>query len=208
MTPMLRGAAARALLPVFVLALAVGLLAGCGSRNRARIMVPDSSFSVNVVPTPSDWPDEARDWHADPVIAAQQQRVYETYGTPEYFRFLWRGDGEVVRQGDLFDMLARHRKDPAKFIAERNPDMEWVYLDHGVTYRFTRSGPQRADLSDPIRIICQYGDPQEVKEHSGPDGARMLSYQYYNIGRIFYFRDGEKIREERQPPMSGYEVRR
>ncbi len=200
--------AARVMFAAALLVVTAGLVAACGGRGGPRVMVPNSDFSINVVEAPGDWPDEERDWHADPVIAAQQQRVYEAYGKPDYFRFLWRRDGQVVRQGDLFDMISAQRVDPAKFIAERNPDMEWVYLDRGITYRFTRSGPQQAPLPDNIRVICEEGDPQEIKENPGADGARMLTYQYYNTGMIYYFRDGEKIREERQPPMPGWGMRR
>lgn len=197
-------------LPILLLVavLGAGMLSACGSRNRPRVLVPNSDFSVNVVEAPADWPDEKRDWHEDPVIAAQQQRVYETYGKPDYFRFLWRRDGGVVRQADLYDLLYTNRRDPADYMREQSLDLEWIYLDQGITYRFTRSGPEQEPLTDALRVITDLGDPEEMKEHVEPDGTEALTYQYYSRGVIYYFRDGEKIREERHAPVSGWNHRR
>ena len=188
--------------------LTVAALSACGSRNRPRVLVPNSDFSVNVVPAPPDWPDERRDWHPDPVISAQQQRVFETYGKPDYFRFLWRRDGRIVRQADLYDLLYTHRRDPEDYMKEQNLDLEWVYLEHGITYRFTPSGPQQGEVSDALRVITDLGDPEEMKENVDRDGVEELTYQYYSRGVIYYFRDGTKIREERHAPVSGWNHRR
>lgn len=176
----------------------------CGTKRRKLEANP--SFSINVIPVPRDWPDESkRDWASDPVLASQQQAVYEQHGPPDFFRVLWSRDGRLMTQRE---MNARAWMDRKQKQSKEAPDFEWIYLDKKVTYRFRKGSPTKGVLKDNIRIVTEYGDPQEIKDSMDVSRAPVQIYQYYDRGKVFYFRDGDLYKEENQTPMPGMGMRR
>ncbi|CAN5246088.1 hypothetical protein BH09SUM1_BH09SUM1_10450 [soil metagenome] len=186
-------------------ALLAGVTACGGSKPKSRKLAPDPTFSLNVIEVPADWPDEKRDWPVDPVTSAQQQAVYEQNGKPDFFRILWNRDGRLMMQRELAADAwnKRNAKKP-----QAAPEMEWIYLDKAMTYQFKRGGVIKKNLPDNIRTVTEYGDPEEMKESVDMSGAPNLIYQYYNRGKVFYFREGKMYKEENQTPMPGMSMRR
>lgn len=54
-----------------------------------------------------------------------------------------------------------------------------------------------------MRVIAENGDPHEVKEANDINGFNTLIYQYYDLGKVVYFRDGKKIREDKTTELPG-----
>jgi hypothetical protein len=179
------------------------MIPGCGSKGR-RIK-PDITFSYNVVATPADWPNEKKDWPKDPRMAAFQQAVYEEHGAPDFFRILYDRSGRVVTQRELKEKAWVQRNNKQ---ARLDTEFEWIYLDKKLTYRFEARGPIKADLPDNIRILCEYGDPMEMKTTIDINKRNLVIYQYYDRGKIFYFHEGKLDKEEDITAMPGMFMRK
>lgn len=187
---------------IILLAAIVPLMAsGCNRTPKKRVLVPDHRFSVNLVPVPPDWPDEAKDWPDDVDMALRQQRVYERHGAPDYFRLRWNRDGRIIPQAELQQkLMAVRQRNLEKFMAELDLENEWVYLDKGKLFRFQRSGVVERDLPDTIRTLTDYGDPADIKESRDIVGP-VTVFTYYDRGKIFTFRDDMIVKEENIPAM-------
>lgn len=187
---------------------ALAMLSGCGG-SKSRTLSPDPSFSYNLITVPSDWPDEKIDWPKDdPDLALRQQQVYERYGVPDYFFVRWRRDGRPITEGELTQMLTRQARNARRVYEQRQPELDWVYLDERLLFSFPRTGTKREDLPDEIRIIADYGDPGEVRQTRDVNGNPVTSYHYYDEGMIYYFTDGKLTREESVTRMPGMILRR
>jgi hypothetical protein len=174
----------------FLVVAAALLLAGCGGSTKPRVLQPDITFSLNVMEVPADWPLEKRDWPEDVEQAAIRQRIYEEEGAPDYFRFRWRKDGKPVTRREVQQMLFtedKAKRDLKKFARNRDLDVDWIYTEKGLLYRFGKKGAEKEDLNDQWKIISEYGDPHEIKEIDDPQG-KITIYQYYDQGKVFYYR--------------------
>jgi len=200
----------KAAVVVLALAGAMGMAAGCGGTPKARKIAPDPRFSINLVEVPADWPDERIDWPRDnATLAAQQQAVYEQYGKPDYFRLLWKRDGRMMTNTEFQNMAWQRRAKAGKRKEQiETPDLEWVYLDDKLTFQFTRGKVVKGELPDTTRIVTEYGDPHEIKETIDVTKAPNVVYQYYDQGKVFYFREGKLYREENQTPMPAMNMRK
>lgn len=184
--------------------LALGLLTGCGGGSKTRRLSPDVNFSLNVIAVPPDWPDEKKDWSKDPQIALHQQATYEKHGRPDYFLIKWNRDGRL-KSGREFqaEMATAKTKSASKMMRMRSPDFEWVYTEKKLLFGFKRSGPVEKELPDTIATVCEYGDPHEMKEDRDVADQKTEIFQYYDTGKIYYYRDGKKYKEENTKPMPG-----
>ncbi len=194
----------------FSVALAATLaISACNKKDKDPLRKwIDPTFSMNVVPVPMDWPKEERDWHDTPRIAAYQQRLYEEKGAPDYFYLYWRRDGKPLTAREFTMDSWVHRNDEDRSPMNNLPDRGWIYLDDDAIYRFQRNGPEKKPLPDTIRLITEYGDPHEIKESTDPAGQPHTIYQYYDEGKIFYFREGKKYKEQNTQRMEGFLERR
>ncbi|MCC6546134.1 hypothetical protein IT570_03110 [Candidatus Sumerlaeota bacterium] len=195
----------------FAILCACALVAGCNNKPKQRVLFPDINYSFNVMAVPDDWPLEKKDWPVDPTEAAVRQAVYEREGAPDYFRFRWRKDAKPVTRREVTEMLFvkdKSKRDLKSFTKGKDLTMDWVYKDKGEVYTFTKKGAEKSTLPDEIRIICEYGDPQEIKSSVDVRRLPVTIYQYYNEGKVYYFTDGKLTREETQPRMEGMYERR
>jgi hypothetical protein len=195
-------------LAALLVILTVLSVAGCGSKTRR--LSPEATFSYNIVEVPSDWPDEKVDWPKDDAdLALRQQQAYEKYGAPDYFRVRWRKDGRIVSDGELTQMLWSAKSKNAKGLMKReSPDLDWMYLDKNMLISFPKSGVKKEDLPDVLRVVSEYGDPNEIKESRDVNGMDTLILHYYDEGRVVYFKDGKKTNEEIIQAMPGMIMRR
>lgn len=189
----------------WILLAALLALSGCGG-NKPRRLQPDPKFSINVMAVPSDWPDEKRDWPKDEALATVQQQVFEENGSPDFFRFRWRKDEKPMTRRELQQMMyeADRERSTRRYFKSRTIEIDWIYLSKGVLYKFGKSGAEEKPIEDQWRVICDYGDPQDIKQSVDFSGRPNVIYQYFSEGKIFYFRDGVKYREEDQPRMEGF----
>ncbi len=99
-----------------------------------------------------------------------QTEVIERIGVPDYIRFWWLRDGSPITSHDLS--------------GKTNEDLEmdfntmkqtWIFYDREEEVHFTRNGAsyEVRDLPELIKLICDYGDPGEVKVH-GMNNAGQL----------------------------------
>ncbi|MEO8376689.1 MAG: hypothetical protein ABI579_03395 [Candidatus Sumerlaeota bacterium] len=190
---------------------ACALTAGCSNKPKQRVLFPDIKYSFNVMAVPDDWPLEKKDWPVDPTEAAVRQALYEKEGPPDYFRFRWRKDGHPVTKREVAEMLsvkAPEKRSLRRFTEGKDLKMDWIYKDKGDLYTFDKKGAQKSDLPDELKIICEYGDPQEIKTTNDPARRPVTIYQYYDEGKIYYFTNGNLTREETTTRMEGFSERR
>jgi hypothetical protein len=199
----LEGSIGRLAVQCCFLVLAASMILGCGGKGRR--LRPDPTFSYNLIAVPTDWPDERFDWDKDARKAAYQQAVYEEYGAPDFFRVLYDRTGRVMTQRE---MQAKAWIERDKRRSNEVPEFEWIYLEPKLTFRFDNRGPVKGTLPDNIRIMTEYGDPQEIKTTVDANRNQLLIYQYYDRGKVFYFLDGALQREEDQTAMPGMMMRR
>lgn len=182
------------------------LSASCGGR-RPRIF-PNAQFSVNVAPVPLDWPDEEKDWPENVDAALRMQRVYERHGPPDFFRIRWTRDGRILTQRELSQMQwTANQRSFQRFMNQMQLEHEWVYLDERKLFRFHRNRVEETELPDTIRIICEYGDPNDISQTRDVVGP-VTTYTYFQLGTRFYFRDGKLDRREEFTAMTGWGERR
>ncbi len=188
--------------------LAIGCVAmlaiGCASKQAGpRPVVPDPLFSYNVAKVPKNFPLENRDWSEDERIASHQQAVHAKHGSPDFFWLQWNRDGRLMTKQDFRteSWVRRGEKDVAK---RQPPSIAWIYLDDGLSYEFKASGAQEKPLTDMLRIVCDYGDPGELKDVKDALGEPSVIMQYYEEGKIFYFKEGKKTSEENVQRMPGF----
>lgn len=189
---------------------AVLVLAGCDKNQTTDFgtIKVDPRISYNAARTPPEWPDEKRDWDEDPRIAEMQQRVYDTMGAPDYFYLFWRRDGKPITTREFETASWFYRDDEKNNPYTKKPEMGWVYLADDIMYTFNRREAEYKPLPDTVKTICDYGDPHEIKESKDQAGAQIEIYQYYDTGKVFYFRDGKLYDEQNLPRMEGFWQRR
>lgn len=186
-------------------------LAACAGKPKQRVLFPDIEYSFNVMEVPADWPLEKKDWPLDPTEAAVRQAVYEKEGAPDHFRFRWRKDGKPVTRREVTEMLFvkdKSKRSLRRFTEGKDLPMDWVYKDKGEIYTFTKKGAEKSPLPDELKVICEYGDPQEIKNSVDVSRRPVQIYQYYDQGKIYYFTDGKLTREETTQRMEGFYERR
>lgn len=186
--------------------LIVTMIVGCGGKNNRRLIQPDPKFSYNLVEVPVDWPNEDKDWPEDIDEALIRQQAYEKYGTPDYFRLIWFRDERLASEGDIKQLaFGKSGRKLKEYLGSR--EREWVYLDKEMILHFERGKMEIRDLTDEIETISQYGDPHAIRMNEDVVGGKTRSFTYYDTGKIYYFRDGKKVREEDQQAMPGMMMR-
>lgn len=184
-------------------------VAGCGSKP--RVLSPDPRFSLNLIEVPQDWPIEKKDWPADPMLASAQQRIYEENGKPDFFQVMWKRDGRLMRTQEFErEMLSRNEHDQKAFLKSRSlaDQFRWIYVDKKLVYNFKKKTPEKIDLTDDLKTVTIYGDPEDIKESTDANGDKMLIFTYFSEGKIYYYRNGKQYKEDDVTPVPGMGIRR
>lgn len=182
---------------IFVAAIVL-TTAACNNKPKPKVSGLDTTFSWNIATVGDEWPDEEKSWSENPNIARHQQRIYEEMGTPDFFWVYWRPDGSPLTSREIETQSWIYR-DSKNHPLKKQPDLGWIYLADDKLIRFRNSGPEEIELTDMVRTICDLGDPHEIKDINDE-----IIYQYYDEGKIFYYRNGELYKEQDTPRMEGF----
>jgi len=171
----------RAAITALALAAAVGL-AACS--RKSRIIQIDHRFSYNVVRVPEWFPPKLEE-----MSPAQREVLFER-GAPEFLRFWWRSDGRFISSSDLSGRFHEAAEDLASL------KKTWIYLRQDTEIEFTPTGGYAAHpLTDPLRLICLYGDPTD-KGRPIPDrqGRLRETWTWIEHGIMVELLDGVEVR--------------
>ncbi|MGC8841421.1 MAG: hypothetical protein ACP5QZ_08215 [Candidatus Sumerlaeaceae bacterium] len=166
---------------VIVLLAGMLLLAGCKDQDFS--FKPD--FSVNLFFPGPKWPNTKK-------LTKVESDVYERYGRPAAFRVLWPPNGDIKLRSELEDVFAKQPK--------VLPPYSWVYPSLGKEIVFRGQAYEERPLSDKVRLILKYGDPEDVKELS----SGVVQWTYYSAGKMLKLREGRIVEEKEFPAMGRF----
>jgi hypothetical protein len=160
-------------------------LIGCAHTGQLAL---NPSFSVNVAAPSKSWPEEKK-------LTPAQREVLAKYGTPDYFHIWW------TKQGGIQTYLKVDRQIPRI----HDYDLSWVYLDRNEDIIFkTDTHYVALPISDQLRAVCDYGDPEDIKKDMSRDGVLVETWTYYTHGILLKFLDGKLGKRQEFPPMGTY----
>lgn len=187
----------RSLIPFMVLLAILAFSAACEKKPEKKPLELNPEFSVNVMPVPDFWPREKFDWPEDPHERQVYQQAWAEHGTPDFFRQVHTFDGRIVRPIEL---------EEGHTLISRRPSAvwEWVYLEDEKLLKFRGAKMEVEELPDTVRVVCEYGDPNEIKTFELTDQEEKTVFIYYNHGMKFEFVDGVEIdRQKISEPIPG-----
>jgi hypothetical protein len=140
-------------------------------------------FSMNLAPPPG--------WLADPKapLAPAEKEVLQRRGVPDFVRFWWRPDGSLVTSSDFagrrdaFPELIKAVKKSWIYLKEDKPE-EVAFLRNGASYSVR-------PLAEPLKLICQYGDPSSRVPPFTADGERHEVWTWIEHGLQIEMIDGK-----------------
>jgi len=163
------------------------LLFLCSCRRSKLDFIIDLDYSVNVARPGRRFP-------SDLDLSQAKREVHEILGNPNFIRFWWTEDGRIHR----FLEVDRRLKDPRSVYQVKH---SWIYLDKNIECVFdTDTTYREIPLSDKVRTVCTYGDPEDIKKMSDHPPLKE-NWNYYSIGLILKFEDDRLVKTQRHPPM-------
>ncbi|MCX7717618.1 MAG: hypothetical protein N2111_04340 [Candidatus Sumerlaeaceae bacterium] len=147
----------------------------------------DPDFSVNLFRPGKKWPDEKK-------FTPAEREVYARYGRPDHFRAWWDPSGTVKQRIEILPRLKEVQK------GKNLPPYSWIYLRQGVEVLFAGHSYEEQPLTDQIRILTRYGDPEDSKTLEGG----VTQWMYFGAGKLFKFARGRVIEEREFPAMGNY----
>jgi hypothetical protein len=168
---------------LFLLCLvALALLPACGGNE--HVLEPDYHFSLNVIETPSWFPDKEMQ------LEPGQQAVLDSRGKPNFMRIWWRPNGELITSRDLSGLKPEQ-------IGEKlsNTQKSWIYTTDKIEVVFLRGGASYREqpLSEKIALVCQYGDPSHMSPPAVLDGQTHENWQWVEHGLQIEIVDGAEF---------------
>jgi hypothetical protein len=136
--------------------------------------------------------DEALGLLADPTPA--EREVYARYGRPDHFRAWWDPSGTVKQRIEILPRLKEVQK------GKNLPPYSWIYLRQGVEVLFAGQSYEEQPLTDQIRILTRYGDPEDSKTLEGG----VTQWMYFGAGKLYKFVRGQVVEEKEFPAMGNY----
>lgn len=152
-------------------------------KDQDLVFKPD--FSINLFYPGPKWPNEKK-------LTKVERDVYERYGKPQAFRVLWPPNGDIRQRSDLEEAFAKQPK--------VMPPYSWVYPQQGIEIVFRGQGYEEQPLSDKVRLVLKYGDPEDVKDLSGG----VIQWTYYSAGKMIKLRGGRIVEVKEFPPMGRF----
>ena len=184
--------------PVLTIALLAALcLLGSACSEIVKPYAMDPGVSVNVGLPRTDWPTVEEEATMTPA----KTEVLKKMGRPDMMYLNWYPRELITNQSGVYMRTRNHNLDKLEV------PTDWVYLDAGKFVRF--KGDRRyevEDLPDKLRVVCEFGDPNDISTYRGSGGTRMETWKYYRDGVIVKFADDRKFDVDRTtiPPMSNY----
>ncbi len=132
-------------------------------------------------------------WPVEKLLKPAEKEVYEKLGRPDAFRILYDSEGNIkIRQSLELEYKAKAPK--------TIPNYTWVYMQRNEEIVFSGNGYYTQPLTDPIRLILKYGDPENNKQL--PDG--LVEWTYYSTGKIYRIYQNKVISTKEFPPMGSF----
>lgn len=178
----------RALISVVVVVICCTLI-GCA---RNKLILFSSDFSVNLAKPSANWP-KAK------LLSPAEQGLLKEYGRPDFFRLCWSEDCELKSYMDV----------PLNLLVKRGYKViSWIYINRGIEVILNgQSNYSVKPLSDKLKVLCQYGDPESRKVEMDKDlNCSVEVWQYYSAGKLFKF-SGDKIISEQTFPRMGRKIK-
>jgi len=167
---------------VAVVAAALIGLTAC-KKDEGFVFKPE--FTVNLFYPGPKWPNQKK-------LSKAEREVLQRYGRPAAFRILWSPAGEIRMRSELEDASLKQPK--------VMPAYSWVYPGLNKEIVFTQGTYQERQLSDKIRLILRYGDPEDVKDLS----SGIEQWTYYGVGKMIKLREGHIVEEKQFPAMGRF----
>ena len=145
----------------------------------------DTEFSVNIFHPGPKWPNVKK-------LTLPQKEVYERFGKPDCFRVWWSPAGELQSRDAAMAYYKEKKKVPQEY--------SWVYIARGVEVLFTGNSFQEQKISDQVRVVAKYGDPEDVKQMQ----QGVTQWMYYSAGKLYKFAEGSLMEEKEFPAMGKF----
>jgi hypothetical protein len=171
----------KSLRPV-VCVFALALLCACD-----QDLAINPEFSVNLFAPGPKWPNERK-------LTPAQKEVYKRYGRPDNFRVFWNPHGTLLNRLEVGKQLEKMK--PSQL-----PPYSWIFLKNGKEIVFGGSGYEERPLTDQVRTLVRYGDPEDVKELQNG----VTEWMYFSVGKQYKFHDGALVEEKDFPALGRFE---
>jgi hypothetical protein len=141
---------------------------------------------VNVAKPQKNFPDEDK-------LVPSKKEVFTLYGAPDFVRLWWSKDGRIHRSLEVDSNIKN--KD---FLITKH---SWIYLDKNIECVFDSLKSYReVPLSDNIRTVCTYGDPENINIVSEKEPFSEIWY-YYSQGLNLKFVNDKLVSQQKFRPM-------
>jgi hypothetical protein len=142
-------------------------------------------FTVNFFYPGPKWPNVKK-------MTKVEQEVYQRFGRPAAFRILWPPNGDIRLRSELEDAFAKKPK--------VMPAYSWVYPALGKEIIFRGDAYEEQPLTDKVRLVLKYGDPEDVKDLS----SGVVQWTYYSAGKMIKLRQGRIVEVKEFPAMGRF----
>jgi hypothetical protein len=168
-----------------IIALLVIVSLDCGKKD----LMFDTKFSINLA--------RPGKYFLTKDGTPAQKEVQEKFGTPDFVRLYWDKKGDIVTLLAVDESLRKGK--------QRDVKQTWIYVDANQEITFTNDeeysvGP----LSEKVKIVCEFGDPDQIQKHTDNEGGLEEIWTYYGKGRIFKFYNETLISKQQFPPMGTF----
>jgi hypothetical protein len=126
-----------------------------------------------------------------------QKEVQEKFGMPDFVRLYWDKKGDIVTLLAVDESLRKGK--------QRDVKQTWIYVDSNQEITFINDDEYTvAPLSEKEKIVCEFGDPDQIQKHTDNQGGLEEIWTYYGKGWIFKFYNGTLMSKQQFPPMGTF----
>ncbi len=162
------------------------LACGCSLQDKHFRISPQ--FSVNLAVPSEEWADSD-------TFTSAEQAVFEQFGKPNFIRIWWDENGRIKTYLEVDrDISSRLYREKEKSWIYKNDEKEIIFPD--------ANNFEVLPLSPKLKILCQYGDPENRKINEEVSTSKQVEvWQYYTLGKIFTFWDNILVKEQTVPRL-------
>ncbi len=152
----------------------------------------DPGFSLHLAYPQKNWPPKKK-------LSAIEMEVYAKMGRPDYIRIWWDRNGKLMTQKELREKFKRSKNDYKTF------KKSWIYIDNETEIVFPKTeGYKEVPFSDKMKILAEYGDPQDIKINvTSFEDMKCDRWTYWSNGKHFDFVGDKLVKTQDFEPMGG-----
>ena len=169
-------------IPVLAVILASLVITACDK----DLYVIDPKWSVNVFKPSPKWPPKEKD------MKPAELEAFRKFGKPDAFHVLWDPTGRIYERHAITERVEEAKK------GKKIPPFTWVYIGRGVEVFFEGAGYQERPLGAKVKLIAQFGDPEDAKDLENG----VTQWMFYSTGKLYKI-SHDKIIEEKTFPAMG-----